>query len=190
MALLHEFSTCNDVLRFAASRGDRSWRYIILGKGGPTGKTHLCNLLCENGYNAIEISEDIWDLVNYNDNKNHYQIDYMKKQVVIVLNKKLPEYIYPGKKNRNPAEFTINDWIEVKQFDTRAEAEKHLDILKQIAEWYGCVTRADYMDLVGSEPGPVDHKYGWLEHEIKKARIVRGRFGWFIEFPKAIPLLD
>ena len=191
MALLHEFSTCNDVLRFAGSRGDRSWTYIILGKVGPTGKTHLCNMLCENGYNAFEISEEIWDLVKYNDNKNHYKIDYSKKQVVIILNKKLPEYIYPGKKNPNPAEFDVNDWLDnVTWYDHRADAEKHLTILKRVAVWYGCVTRADYMDLVGSKPRPIDKKYGWLEHEIKRARIVSGPFGWFIEFPRAIPLLD
>lgn len=191
MALLHEFSTCDDVLRFAASRGDKSWRYIILGRGGPTGKTHLCNKLCENGYNAIEITEDVYDLVDYNDNKNHYRIDYMKRMVVIILNKKLPEYIYPGKKNPNPTEFTRRDWYEVIQYDIRAEAEKILNDMKKIASRYGCATRADYMDLVGIESNTIlDSKFGWVESELKKARIVPGPFGWFIEFPRAVPLLD
>ncbi len=191
MAVLHEFSTCNDVLRFAASRGDRSWRYVILGRPGPTGKTYLCNQLCENGYNAIEITEEIYDLVSFDDNKNHFKIDYMKKLVVIILNRKLPEHIYPGKKNPNPSEFTLNDWLEVKQFDIRAEAEKILYDMKQIAHLYGCVTRADYMDLVGIDSNTIlDSKYGWVESELNKARIIPGPFGWFIEFPRAVPLLD
>lgn len=112
----------------------------------------------------------------------------MKKLVVIILNRKLPEYIYPGKKNPNPAEFTTNDWLEVKQFDIRAEAEKILDEMTQLAYWYGCVTRADYMRVIGVKPRAIDHKYGWLEKDIKKARIVPGPYDWFIEFSRAVQI--
>lgn len=178
-----------DIYKFAASRS-KDWTYIIFGRGGPTGKTYLWDNMSQLGYKVIEITEDVGPIIDYKDRNNHYLIYEDSKTLIIILNKKLPEHIYPGRKNPNPAEFTPNDWLEVKQFDTRAEAEKHLDILKQMAEWYGCVTRADYMDLVGSKPRPVDHKYGWLEHEIKRARIVPGPFGWFIEFPRAVPLLD
>ena len=89
MPIFNKYSTWLDVLRFAGSRGDRSWTYIILGRSGPTGKTFLCNMLKKNGYNAIEISEDIWDLVKFYDEENHYRIDYLKKQMTIVLNKPL-----------------------------------------------------------------------------------------------------
>lgn len=89
MISLNKYSTWLDVLRFAGGWGDKSWTYIILGRSGPTGKTFLYNMLKKNGYNAIEISEDIWDLVNFLDAENHYRIDYLKKQVTIVLNKPL-----------------------------------------------------------------------------------------------------
>jgi hypothetical protein len=85
--MLNKYSTWMDVLRFAGSRGDRDWVYIITGRPGPTGKTFLYNKLKENGYNAIEISEDIVGLVDYRDRENHYFIDYTKKKLVIVLNR-------------------------------------------------------------------------------------------------------
>lgn len=86
MCTLDEYSKWTDVLRFAGSQGDKSWIYIITGRPGLTGKTFLYNQLKENGYNAIEISEDIFDLVRYLDDKNHYVVNWEKKQVVIVLN--------------------------------------------------------------------------------------------------------
>lgn len=81
-----------DVLRFAGSRGDRSWTYIITGRSGPTGKSHLCDLLKRNGYHAIEISEDIFSLVEYKDEKNHVLINDAEKYAIIIFNKILPKY--------------------------------------------------------------------------------------------------
>ena len=89
MIKLDEFSRPSDVLRFAAEHGDKSWVYIITGRPGPTGKTHLYNNLRKNGYNAIEISEDISSLVDYRSNTNRYIVDYLNKKVVVVLNERL-----------------------------------------------------------------------------------------------------
>lgn len=97
MAILNGYASWMDVMRFAGSRADRAWTYIILGKGGPTGKTFIYNMLKRNGYNAIEISEDVAGLVEYNDNRNHFKVDYDRKLLLIVLNKPLSEDIYPGK---------------------------------------------------------------------------------------------
>ena len=72
--------------------------YIILGAPGPTGKTWLKDRLTEAGYRAFEISEDIFDLVIYRNDKNHYISDYFSKVVTIVLNRPLKE---PWPKN-NP----------------------------------------------------------------------------------------
>ena len=82
-----KYSTWRDILRFAGTRGDREWVYIITGRGGPTGKTFLCDKLKKNGYNAFEISEDLCGLVSYCDNENHYMVDHAKKKFVIVLNR-------------------------------------------------------------------------------------------------------
>lgn len=182
MAIFNEHTTWTDVMRFAGSRAERGWTYIIMGKSGPTGKTFLCDMLKRNNFNAIELSEDVIDLVEYNDNKNHYKVDYARKLLLIVLNKPLPSDIYP---NKNPGNFTFDDWFEVKQFETRAEAEEILYEMIRIAEMYGDVTRADYLGLLGVTPTYMDNKYGWVEDGIKKATILRGRFGWFIEFPIA-----
>lgn len=185
MAIFNEHTNWMDVMKFASSRSKLEWTYIILGKAGPTGKTHLYNMLRRDGYNAIELSEDVADLVNYNDDKNHYKVDYDRKLLVIVLNKPLPGVISHGK---NPAFFSTDDWLEVCRHETRAEAEDILNKMKLIAETYGDVTRADYMDLVDLHSTYTDNKYGWVGNTIEKARIVPGPLGWFIEFPRAVQI--
>jgi hypothetical protein len=73
----------------------KDYTYIILGKSGTTGKTWLWNGLRLHGFNAIELSECITvDLctalmVQYIDDNNHFFIDKLNKQVVIVLNRNI-----------------------------------------------------------------------------------------------------
>lgn len=81
-----------EILRFAASRQEENWTYIIMGRPGPTGKTYTWDLLRKNGYNAIEISEDIFNLVEYRDDKNHFLVNDNAKRAIIVRNKILPAY--------------------------------------------------------------------------------------------------
>lgn len=85
-----------DILRFAGSRGDKSWTYIITGKTGPTGKTYIRDLLRRNGYNAVEISEDIFSLIEYKDDENHFLVNDGAKYAIIVRNKILPAYANKG----------------------------------------------------------------------------------------------
>lgn len=66
---------------------------VILGRSGPTGKTRLRNHLIEEGYNAVELSEDIISLVDYRDDKNHFIVNRMQKMVIIVLNRSIREEI-------------------------------------------------------------------------------------------------
>lgn len=68
-----------------------NYTYIILGKVGPTGKSRLCEELRNKGFNAFEITESIFNLVEYNDDKNHLIVDPYRKHVVIVLNRSLKE---------------------------------------------------------------------------------------------------
>jgi hypothetical protein len=63
------------------------YTYIIMGRVGPTGKTWLCNELRRNGHNAIEITNQIYDIVDYHDEHNYFRRDVVNKQVIIVLNK-------------------------------------------------------------------------------------------------------
>lgn len=67
----------------------RTTTYVILGKSGPTGKTWLYNELRYRHLNAIEISEQIHGLVQYNDDHNHYFEPMFGLTRVIVLNKLL-----------------------------------------------------------------------------------------------------
>lgn len=59
-------------------------RYIITGKPGITGKTWLTNQLLNKGYDAIEISELIYDAVEYK-HRGNLVID-QNNIVLIVLN--------------------------------------------------------------------------------------------------------
>ena len=81
--------TYSDVLRFASSRG-KDWTYVIFGGFcGPTGKTHLLCQLRKNGYNAIEITEQVGPFIEYGDKENHFFIYEPYKCAVIILNKPL-----------------------------------------------------------------------------------------------------
>ena len=62
--------------------------FVICGKGGPTGKSWLCNELRKAGHTAIEISEGINRFVTYDDDNNHMG-EMGFNQVIIVLNKPL-----------------------------------------------------------------------------------------------------
>lgn len=60
--------------------------YVILGRTGATGKTWVCNGLKLNGFRAFEITEGIYNLVDYTDDKNHLIVDDINKTAMIVLN--------------------------------------------------------------------------------------------------------
>lgn len=64
----------------------KNYRFIVMGKTGPTGKTWLTEQLRSIGCDAIELSEDICGYVDYKDSKNHYLIDPFNKNTVIILN--------------------------------------------------------------------------------------------------------
>lgn len=64
----------------------KNYRFIVMGKTGPTGKTWLTEQLRKIGCDAIELSEDISGYVEYKDSQNHYLIDPFKKITVIILN--------------------------------------------------------------------------------------------------------
>ena len=67
----------------------KQYTYVIFGERGPTGKTWLCNELKNHGFNAIEITENMFFLVEYCDNDNHIIVDDLNKQMIIVLNRRL-----------------------------------------------------------------------------------------------------
>lgn len=86
---IHVDLTNLDILRFAKTHADESWTYIITGRPGPTGKTYLWSLLKRNGYHAIEISEDIFSLVEYKDENDHVLINEAARYAIIIKNKPL-----------------------------------------------------------------------------------------------------
>ena len=85
------YTFVNNIIRDIKDIGGypKDYTFIILGKPAPTGKTYLCELLRSQGYNAFEISEEVLPYVEYCDNKNHYSIAGVHRQVTIILNQQL-----------------------------------------------------------------------------------------------------
>lgn len=64
---------------------------IIMGKSGPTGKTWLWKELRKIGFcNTFELSEDIYNRVEYTDSSN--SVRFANERVVVILNETLPQY--------------------------------------------------------------------------------------------------
>jgi hypothetical protein len=83
------YFTGNAVFQMVQER--EPYTFIILGRGGPTGKTWLCNGLRKYGFMAFELSESILPLVDYKDNRNHVIRDGVGRSIIIVLNRNLKE---------------------------------------------------------------------------------------------------
>lgn len=82
----------------------------------------------------------------------------------------------------------LTDLTDIYMFKTEEEAQKILNEMIRLACWYGVVLESDFKDLIDREIYPEDYKYGWLEHTIKEARVVSTERGYFIEFPRSVPL--
>lgn len=74
---------------FQVANKKEPWTFIILGCGGPTGKTWLCTGLKQYGFRAFEVTESIYTLVDYKDNGNHVIQNDENRTIVIVLNHSL-----------------------------------------------------------------------------------------------------
>ena len=71
----------------------KEYTYLIMGRFGPTGKTWLWDALTRQGYNAVEITEDVCEYVIYRHaSKNTYYVNPRKKLVIITLNKLIDTY--------------------------------------------------------------------------------------------------
>lgn len=71
-------------------------------------------------------------------------------------------------------------------FESRGDAEQVLDSLDELIETYGIVSVADLYDLVGLKSSFNDTRFGWTSFD--SAVVVRGRYGYLLKLPKAIPL--
>jgi hypothetical protein len=74
---------------FLLSHKKRPWTFFVLGKVGPTGKTWLCRGLQEQGFTAFELTESIWPLISYRDEKNHVIKNDENRTITIIMNESL-----------------------------------------------------------------------------------------------------
>jgi hypothetical protein len=67
--------------------------------------------------------------------------------------------------------------------DRREDAEAVLEELKDNANKYGDVSLSDYYELIGVQSRYVHNAYGWSKKTIDKAKVVKYRRSYKIEFP-------
>lgn len=140
----------------------------------------------------MEMSPLFHSLQMKDDGVNHVVVDDSVDQVIVVLNEILPMYCGRNFQNadRNPnviANVSTEDSIYI--FQTRADAEKALYELIRSAEEYGIVTRKDFNEIIHMISLEEDYHRGWLPHTICKARVRSHILGYFIEFPRATPIM-
>ena len=80
------------------------------------------------------------------------------------------------------AKFNYDDII----FETRGEAEAVREEMDNVIERYGFVTIADMYDMVELTPPFTSNKYGWSN--ISSSRVIKTRYGYVIDLPKAKPI--
>lgn len=74
-------------------------------------------------------------------------------------------------------------------FDSRGDAELVLDQMRDLVDGdrgFGLVTVADMYDLAGLQAPFTARKYGWFN--LRTAEVIRGRDGFYIRLPKAMPI--
>lgn len=71
-------------------------------------------------------------------------------------------------------------------FETRGEAELVREQMVEIIDNYGFVTVADMYDMVDLTAPYTAAKYGWTN--IRTAEVIRGRDGYMLKLPKAMPV--
>ena len=83
---------------------------------------------------------------------------------------------------RSKGRFDYDDLV----FDSRSECEAVREQMVEIIDQYGFVTVADMYDMADLPAPYTSSKYGWTN--IRTAEIIRGRDGYVLKLPKAMPI--
>ena len=81
-------------------------------------------------------------------------------------------------------------WNDDVIFDSRAEGERVIDSLIDLADQYDYASIADLYSLVGIDSQHTDYNYGWTLPMLYKATITRERTGYFLNIPRAVNIKD
>lgn len=153
-----------------------SYTYIVMGRTGCTGKTHMLNDLEARGFRAFELSEDIYPYISYDD-KNHYIINDFNKTVIIILNESF---------NRPATNIRQRDNISF-GFDNYDDMCDFINNMHHVLDTYGFVSIADACDLMGLNSDYIDNTAGWIDLSgIIKQKLFTGQ--WAITLPPAISI--
>lgn len=87
-----------------------------------------------------------------------------------------------GRRRRYSGSRRYDDFSDI-VMSSRADALMVLNDLKDQIEDYGNATVANFLELVGEDPGHSDNKYGWTNLDRAYVEAVRG--GYIVELPRA-----
>lgn len=108
--------------------------------------------------------------------------DDLREFLIKKISKKILNSIY-GKSNCYRDTDTKADAFI---FESRNEAERVLNAMKELIEQYGIVTVSDVHDLCNTDSVYTDSKYGWTN--LGEAEVIRVRAGYKLSLPIALPL--
>lgn len=93
---------------------------------------------------------------------------------------------YSSRSNQSERSYSTGYSFDDIVLDSRGDAAEVLDRMNEILDTYGLVRVADMYDLVGLRSNYTDNNYGWTS--LRTADIRRGRDGYYLQMPKAMPI--
>lgn len=79
------------------------------------------------------------------------------------------------------------DYMDI-PFDTRPEAEKVLDAMRDVLDQYPTISVAEFYDLVGYNYGNnfTCNNYGWTKEMLTNVTVTWSKGAWYIALPRAV----
>lgn len=81
------------------------------------------------------------------------------------------------------------DYMDI-PFESRPDAEKVLDEMRDCVERYGVISVADFYEMVDYKPGNnySCNNYGWTVDQLRNVSITWSHGAWYIALPRAIAI--
>ena len=116
----------------------------------------------------------------------------LRKALSHIIADKIDKVLYDNKPRNHKyySNYSAGYLVQKPIFQSRTDAEKVIDSMKDIIKNYGVVTIADYYELVGiiDSTKYTDNLYGWTESDITEMNTIRVKDGYSHRFPLAVRL--
>lgn len=92
------------------------------------------------------------------------------------------------RRRRDEGSYEKSRGFQIKEvmLNSKAEADEVLNCLDDIIATYKIAKVSDYYDLLGISGDYTDNRYGWTN--LANAEVIKSRNGYFIRFPRPLPI--